>query len=553
MTAKDLLPAESDVSDPGLRRHISGIQLLWISVGSIIGSGWLFGALFAAQVAGPSAVLTWIIGTAAVAVLALVHAELGGMFAVSGGTARFPHYAFGNLAGFTMGWATWLAGVTTVPIEVEAMLQYSSNYLPWLTHTDNGTVSLTLPGTGVAVLLIILFTLLNLYGIRKISKLNGAITIWKIATLVLTIVALSTRFHFDNFHMAEGGFFPSGVHGVIAALSTGGVIFTLVGFEQAVQVGGESKNPGRDIPRAVMGSLFITAALYMGLQIVFIGALSPAQLSHGWAHISFDGIFGPFAGLATLLGFTWLAWILYADAIVSPGSNGLIYVTTTSRLGYGMSQNGYVGSTLSKLHPRTGVPVYSVACTFVVSLICLLPFPGWQTLVVFITSSFALMYAGGPLALGALRRELPDHARPFRLRLGNLLAPFAFVVVNLLVYWGGWEANWKVFCAVCVGYALLTVSRATSRRPERPKLGCKSGSWVLPWLAGLAALCYVGQYNSPTHLVFGLAHIPFWWDIAVVSGWSLVIYYWAMAVRLPADEVRKLVNEVFDGEATAQS
>ncbi|MEY9836339.1 APC family permease [Streptacidiphilus sp. EB103A] len=553
MTGQDTLPAAGAASEQRLRRHISSVQLLWISVGSIIGSGWLFGALFAAQVAGPSAVLTWLIGTAAVAVLALVHAELGGMFAVSAGTARFPHYAFGHLAGFTMGWATWLAGVTTVPIEVEAMLQYSSNYLHWLTRSENGTVSLTLPGLGVAVLLILLFTLLNLYGIRKISRLNGAITIWKIATLVLTIAVLATRFHLGNFHLVAGGFFPTGIHGTIAALSGGGVIFALVGFEQAVQVGGESRNPGRDIPRAVMGSLFITAALYMALQIVFIGALGPAQLGHGWANISFAGIFGPFAGLATLLGFTWLAWILYADAIISPGSNGLIYVTTTSRLSYGMSRNGYIAQTLGKLHPRTGVPVYSVAFTCVVSLICLLPFPGWQTLVVFITSSFALMYAGGPLALGALRRELPDHPRPFRLRLGILLAPVAFIVVNLLVYWGGWEANWKVFCAVGVGYALLVVSWLTDRRPVRPKMGFRSGSWVVPWLIGLAVLCYAGQYSSPAHLVFGLPHLPMWWDIAAVAAWSLVVYYWALAVRLPAADVLELVNATDDGEETPSS
>ena len=99
LTTKDVPEAAPTGSARGLRRHISGVQLIWVSVGSIIGSGWLFSALFAAQVAGPSVVLTWIIGTAAVAVLALVFAELGGMFAVSGGTARFPHYAFGGLAG----------------------------------------------------------------------------------------------------------------------------------------------------------------------------------------------------------------------------------------------------------------------------------------------------------------------------------------------------------------------------------------------------------------------------------------------------------------------
>jgi len=215
-------------------------------------------------------------------------------------------------------------------------------------------------------------------------------------------------------------------------------------------------------------------------------------------------------------------------------------------MSYGMSKNGYIGSSFSKVHPRTGVPVFSVLATLVVSLICLLPFPGWQTLVGFITSAFALMYAGGPLALGALRRELPDHARPFRLWRANLLSPIAFIVVNLLVYWGGWKVDWKVFCAVAVGYVLLAASYVTKRHHERPTLGFKSGSWVLPWLLGLGALSYVGQYTSPTHLMFGLAHIPFWWDIAAVSVWSLVIYYWAIAVRLPANDVLNLISKVHE-------
>jgi len=547
VTTEDLSLVATSAADKGLHRHISAVQLLWVSVGSIIGSGWLFSALFASQVAGPSVVLTWIIGTAAVALLALVHAELGGMFAVSGGTARFTHYAFGSVAGFTMGWATWLAGVTTVPIEVEAMLQYSSNYVHWLTRSTDGVVSLTGQGVVVAAALVVLFTVINLYGIKFLSRLNGVISVWKIVTIFLTIVVLATTFNSSNFAgSSPGGVFPAGVHGMIAALSVGGVIFALVGFEQAVQVGGESERPGRDIPRAVIGSLIITAILYMGLQVVFIGALSPSELSQGWANISFAGIFGPFAGLATVLGFTWLAWVLYADAIVSPGSNGLIYVTTSSRISYGMARNGYLPKRFGAVHARTGVPVFSVMATLVVSLICLLPFPGWQQLVGFITSAFALMYAGGPIAVAALRRELPDQSRPFRLRHANVLAPLAFIVVNLLVYWGGWNVDWKVFCAIAVGYVILGASYVVKKRDERPQLGLVSGCWLIPWLLGLAALSYVGQYESPDDLVFGLPHIPFWWDIAAVSAWSIVIYYWALAVRLPRSKVLNLVTQVHE-------
>src|SRR5437763_1237677 len=102
------------------RRDVGPVGLLFASLGSIIGSGWLFGALYASEVAGPAALLSWVIGGVAVLLLALVHAELGSMFPVAGGSARFPSYAYGGLAGFTVGWIAWLGAVTTAPIEVEA-------------------------------------------------------------------------------------------------------------------------------------------------------------------------------------------------------------------------------------------------------------------------------------------------------------------------------------------------------------------------------------------------------------------------------------------------
>src|SRR5436305_8544163 len=87
-----------------LRRDIGMVGLMFSSLGAIIGSGWLFGALYAAQVAGPAALVSWVLAGLGVLLLALIHAELGAMFPVAGGTARFPHYAFGGLSGFAGGW-----------------------------------------------------------------------------------------------------------------------------------------------------------------------------------------------------------------------------------------------------------------------------------------------------------------------------------------------------------------------------------------------------------------------------------------------------------------
>ena len=117
--------------DTELKRHVGVIGLLFASVGSIIGSGWLFGALDASVAAGPAAVISWALGGLMILLIALIYAELGTMFPLSGGVVRYPHLAFGTFASFTSGWITWVAVGTTAPIEVEATLQYGTKYAPF--------------------------------------------------------------------------------------------------------------------------------------------------------------------------------------------------------------------------------------------------------------------------------------------------------------------------------------------------------------------------------------------------------------------------------------
>ena len=183
-------PRDAVSTGDGLTRSVGFFGLLLTSEGSIIGSGWLFGALACATIGGPAAIIAWIIGSFAVILLALVHAELGGMFPVSGGTTRFPYYAFGGLAGASFGWFSWLQAVGTAPIEVEAAITYTSNYWHGLTHTVGGTVVLTGTGYLVATAMMALFVVANLFGIRYLVRANNAITVWKVLIPTLTIVVL---------------------------------------------------------------------------------------------------------------------------------------------------------------------------------------------------------------------------------------------------------------------------------------------------------------------------------------------------------------------------
>src|SRR4029450_11123384 len=134
-----------------------------------------------------------------------------------------------------------------------------------------------------------LFGVINVLGVRWLAETNKLAVCWKIFIPTLTVVALlATSAHGENFS-AGGGFMPFGGRGVFLAMSTGGVIFACLGFEQAVQLGGESRNPRRTIPLAIIGATLLAVGLYVALQVAFIAALDPSSLSKGWGAVSFSG------------------------------------------------------------------------------------------------------------------------------------------------------------------------------------------------------------------------------------------------------------------------
>jgi amino acid transporter len=515
------------------------IGLLWASVGAIIGSGWLFGAEKAVKAAGPAALLSWGIGAAAIVLLALVHAELGGLFPVAGGTARYPHYAFGGFAGMSFGWFTWLQAATIAPIEVQAMLGYARHW-HWADGFQNENGTLTASGFAVAAALLALFVAVNFLGVKWLAHTNSAATWWKVAVPVLTIVVMGVKeFHGANFH--SHGFAPFGARGVLSAISTSGVIFALLGFEQAIQWAGESTHPRRDIPRAVLGSVLIGSVIYLLLQVVFIGSLPADSFANGWGALDYKGISGPFAGLAALIGLGWLATVLYIDAIISPAGTGLVYVTSSSRITFGLSRNGYAPQGLQATD-RRAVPWVGLLVAFVAGVLCFLPFPSWQRLVSFITSAVVLMYAGAPLAFGVLRKRFPDLERPYRLPMGEVVSPVAFVVASLVIYWAGWDTLWRLGASILLGYLLLGSYAWYARAkglPGAPRMDFRAGQWLPVYLVGLGLISWQGQFGAGAQKNLGL-----WWDIAVVSGLALVIYYWALAVALPAEEIERNIAGV---------
>jgi amino acid transporter len=525
----DPMAARAEEASVGLRRTVGFYGLMFVSLGSIIGSGWLLGALNAAKVAGPASILSWILAAGMLSLLAITYAELGAAYPVAGGAARFPYYSHGPIAGFTAGWAAWLQAVFIAPIEVLAVITYV-NSVGWfnqhfnmLNRTGDRAGLLNATGLAIAIILMLLFTTINLAGAKFLSDSNVIIVIWKTLVPILAIVVVAKlQFNPSNFH-AGGGFMPFGFHGVFAAL-TGGVVFALQGFEQAVQLAGEARNPKRDISRAILTAMAIGALLYSLLQVAMIGALNPRNLVNGWAQpLGTDpSDYGAWYTVALAVGAAWLAKVILLDAVISPAGTGIVYVATSARLSYALGEERELPSALTRTDKR-GVPVGSILLSTVIGLLAFGPFKSWAALVNVITAATAIMYAFAPVSLAALHKIDAGRRRSYRVPLPKLLLPAAFCSANLIIYWGGFDTTWKLVCAVAAGLLLFALGAWRAQTSAMRTL--RNAVWIGPWLAGQVLIGWLGRYGGGARNV-----IPAWLDIALVIAFALFIFYWSVSL-----------------------
>lgn len=507
-----------------LNRRFTPFTLLLISINGMVGSAWLFAPFYAAKIAGPAAMLAWVIGGLATAIIAITFAELSVMFPVAGGTAQIPQISHGMLVSFALSWAAWLSAMTMAPIEVQAILQYASTYFSSLMTEQHGVNVLTGFGMIWATVLMLSFCIINIVSYRGLVRFNHALFTFKVAVIGIAVFALlKTSYHPSNFADFHAGVTTAaGWQAILTAVAAGGVAFAFTGFKHGVELAGETKQLSFAIPLAIVGSVLGCLILYLALQFAFIGALYPAQLIDGWSRLSFAGDVGPFAGLAAALGLGWLVKLLYIDAVVSPGGAGLIYVTSTARILYAMSEIGYLPRWLTYVNAEK-FPVVAIMVNFVLGMFLFLPLPGWQAMVSFLVSGMVISYAIGPIALLCMRAERPDEPRQFRVPAAYFTCTLAFYFCNLLSYWTGWDTIYKLIIAMSIGLLFFAVALVRGRI-ELKKVGIKSALWLIPYFTGLALISYFGAFG-------GKNLIPFGWDFLVIGIFSVVILLLAVKNR----------------------
>jgi amino acid transporter len=511
------------------KRKLNLLDLTFLGCGSIIGSGWLYGAMNAAKLAGPSAWISWVIGAIIFILIGLTYAEMGSAMPRSGGFLRYPDYSHGKMVGYLCGFASVLGYTSVIGVEVEAVREYATYYLPGLTNSSGAP---TLFGFAVQAALVVVFFLINYWSVNFFGKTNTAWTVFKFIVPILIVIFLLLSIDPGNF--SAGGANPGGIHGIFKAVVAAGIAFSFLGFRQAIDFAAEARRPQRDIPWAIILSVVLCLILYVLLQIAFIGAVPADVLANGWASINWDS---PWAKIAEFLGITWLVNIVLIDAVVSPAGTGNIFLSGTARMMFAFSKNGLFYSIFAKVDKRTGLPRAALWLALIMGVAWTLPgqFQTWAGLINAVTSAFVLTYMLGPVSVSAFRKTAPDLKRPFKLKGISWISPLAFIAASLVAYWSGW-ATLGLLIPLLVGSLVLYfafVDKDASMR-KTLKEDFLSTVWLFVWYAFMLVISYLGTFG-PGKV------IPGPWDSIICAVGSLIIFYWGVnsALKVPritADE-----------------
>jgi len=419
---------------PRLKREISLLGLISITVGGIIGSGIFALAATMGSIAGPAAVLALIFLGIVVILLALPYAELGAAFPVEGGPYALPRRALGDFGGFMMGWGYFLYAFIGTAAIIDVFIEYLGTWVGGLTTINSsGALGISYLGVALALVFLAAFTLIQIAGIKWGSIFAITTTFAKLIPLLL--FGLIGLLYIRVGNITDFGFNPFGWTAIAFAMSLG--FFAFTGFEAVSIPSEEIKDPGRTIPRATIFSVLIVMAIYTLVAVAFVGGIN-------WTAAGITP--GDWGATGSLLlndvangwGLPILGTIVVIGALLSTFGAGGDWVLLQGRMPYAMAKDHLFFRSMARIHPRFGTPAVAITFASVLTGIVLIALPSFPEVALVASITTLIPYAAAALALVVLRRTEPNATRPFRLPAAWVLTPAAFVLATILVYWASW-------------------------------------------------------------------------------------------------------------------
>ena len=453
----DRLMADSGAnSDSGLKRTLGAWSLIGLGIGAIIGAGlFVRTAAAIAERAGPSVTLAFVVAGIGCAFAGLCYAEFASMIPIAGSAYTYSYTTMGEFIAWIIGWdlvLEYAVGAATVAIAWSQYLNkllailgispvpYQWSHSPMEVSTTGVQGLMNLP----AVVILLLLSLVLVRGTQESALLNGIIVIAKVA-IVMMVIAVGWGYmnplnhtpyipEATTFTTAQGVTHAYG--GVMGVLGAAGVVFfAYIGFDAVSTAAQEAKNPSRDMPIGILGSLVICTILY----ILFAHVLS------GVAPVEFFRTAGKEASVSQAIadfmpGYGWLSNFVTVAILAGFSSVILVMLLGQSRVFYSMSRDGLVPKVFSDTHPKYRTPWKSNMLFFVFTSLFAAFLP--DSIVGEMTSigtlfAFMLVCAG----VWILRVRRPDLPRAFKVPIVPVVAILGIVVCGAMIYGLGWT-NW---------------------------------------------------------------------------------------------------------------
>src|SRR3984893_10028087 len=452
----DRLMAEAqDVGEHSLKRSLGSINLIALGIGGIIGAGlFVRTAAAIADRAGPSVVLAFVVAGIGCTFAGLCYAEFASMIPVAGSAYTYSYATMGEFVAWIIGWDLILEYAVAAATVSDAWSEYANRVLSWFnwqlpyqwTHSpfehDPGGVYGTMNIPAVFILLIL--TLLRMRGTRESALVNGFIVILKVS-IVLLFIGIGWHFinpanHTPIIPAPTTYTTPQGIThnygGILGILGAAGVVFfAYIGFDAVSTAAQEARNPKRDMPIGILGSLVFCTILYVLFSYVLSGVATVQDFRAAGREASVA-----FAISKYMTGYEWLSKLVTVAILAGFSSVILVMLLGQSRVFFSMSRDGLVPRIFSDVHPRFRTPYKSNMLFFVFTglLAALVPadVTGEMTSIGTLFA-FILVCAG----VWIMRVRRPDLERGFRVPAAPLVAILGIITCGAMIYGLGWT-NW---------------------------------------------------------------------------------------------------------------
>jgi basic amino acid/polyamine antiporter, APA family len=400
----DALVADTKDKEHQLERAVGALDLTALGLGAIIGTGIFVVIGEAIGDAGPAIILSFVLAGVTCAFSALAFAELASTIPVAGSAYTYSYATMGELVAWIIGWDLILEYAVSVAAVAVGWGQYFNDLIDSLFGISLPESLAGPPGEGgtfnlPAVCIVLLITAVLCVGIRESARANSIMVVVKLLILALFLALGVTAFTSDNLEP----FAPNGLDGTVTAASV--IFFAYIGFDAVSTSGEETKNPSRDLPIAIVGSLVIATLLYIAVAVVAVGALPTDQLA------------GAEAPLATALdegaGFPWAANVISFGALVAITSVILTILYGQTRIFFAMCRDGLMPRRWAYVHPKTRTPVY-ITAAFGCLIALVAAFVPLSEIVKLVNIGTLFAFVLVNIGVIVLRRTRPDLKRGFR-------------------------------------------------------------------------------------------------------------------------------------------